>query len=326
MGQESEVRSRFRGVLVGTAYGEALASGQRFSLVGPIARWSLATADGLIRSVLWEQPGRKNHVPIYVWDGYLRWLGQLRPSSANAIACESERLGWLGALPAEWPPTAPWLATMDDDADVASRLSEPLNDLVEALCVARFAPAAVFVQNPFPLGAHLAMLTHGSELACTTTSVFCSIVQRLVAGAGLRTAIWDTIDEAVAVLAPEGHLSAVHEVVREDWSGELLGPAKVGSCDKLLAHSIANVMAREDVLDVSTARIFPPEIRGEMGSVSGCLLGALAGREAFAHDGVLSESGLNLMEDVADDLFDVVFPGAENDPLRLADLRRRYPM
>ncbi|MEU6564134.1 ADP-ribosylglycohydrolase family protein [Nocardia nova] len=356
MQDHTTIFDRYRGVLLGGAVGDALGwpieflkleqIRDRFGADGltdfaPAAsdsapehitddtQMTLFTAEGLLRCVPGADP-----VPV-LRRAYLRWLRTQREPEPDPRPD-----GWLAGLPYLYAVRAPGNACMGGlNRQKAQYIPPhpfgtpgPVNpDSKGCGTVMRSAPfglAALGPESAFELAARCAQLTHGHPTGYAAAGAFAALIDRVVAGAALRTAVHDTIVQVANCPGGAETAAALNRAVAAADAGPATseGVETVGEgwvAEECLAIAVYCALAAERSGDLRGALLLSVNHSGDSdstGAVAGNLLGACHGLTALPLDWCGAVEGRDDLARVADDLV-ANFVYGDRDPLG-----DRYPL
>jgi ADP-ribosyl-[dinitrogen reductase] hydrolase len=334
-------RSRFRGCLLGGAVGDALgapveflstaeiktrfgepgivAFSEAYGLVGAITddtQMTLFTAEGLIRAKqLAHQRGVWDPVKL-VWRAYLRWLvTQVGDASPVPWDSESEQQadGWLignNFLFADRDPGPTSMSTLASGQ--RGTPLEPVNQGGTCGAVMRAAPVGLVAEDPFTLGAEIGAITHGHPSAFLAAGALAFMIRQIVSGASIEAAVSVTIDRLKR--EPDGQelLSGLELAVslsRANVPGaETIARLGAGwMASEALAIGTYAALATADFQSGIVLAVNHDGDSDSTGSICGNLLGAAFGLSAIPEHYLTQLEGRDVVQRVADDLFESYF-------------------
>ncbi|WP_459546194.1 ADP-ribosylglycohydrolase family protein [Nocardia sp. X0981] len=272
---------------------------------------TLFTAEGLLRC-----PPDADPVPA-VQRAYLRWLAtQREPHPAPAPD------GWLAGLPFLYAVRAPGNACMSglQQQERAYLVPRPVGEpgpvnprskgCGAVMRSAPFGMAGLGPEPAFTLAARCGQLTHGHPTGYLAAGAFAMLVDRLVAGVDLRTALAEAMERLDAIPgASEAH-GALRRAIGLAGAGpatpegvEEVGQGWVG--EECLAVAVYCALSAERTGDIRGALLLSVNHSGDSdstGAVTGNLLGARHGLSALPMDWVGAVEGRDVLVQVADDL------------------------
>ncbi|MEV0293049.1 ADP-ribosylglycohydrolase family protein [Nocardia sp. NPDC050710] len=353
MREYGEIVDRVRGALLGGAIGDALGWPIEFLSSAQIraghgdagvtdflpeygapqqvtddTQMTLFTAEGLLRC-----PPGADPVPA-LRRSYLRWLHTQHESGPGTTPD-----GWLLDQRFLYAVRAPGNACMSGlqqqkrgyIAPVPLGKAGPVNSGSKGCgTVMRSAPfglAGLGPERAFHAAARCAQLTHGHPTGYLAAGAFAALIDRIVSGADLRTALRETIiqltavpDSAETVVALERASAladtapATPEVVEQVGAG--------WTAEECLAIAV-HCALRAESGDVRAALLLSVNHSGDSdstGAVTGNLLGAIHGLSALPRPWAAAVEGRDVLIQIADDL---IVNFVLHDHTRIAD---RYPL
>lgn len=350
------IYDRFRGVLLGGAVGDALgwpiefltleqildrygAAGLTTYAPGPDdsvhrhitddTQMTLFTAEGLLRTTPGSDP-----VPV-LRQSYLRWLRTQQEPEPEPIPD-----GWLAGLPYLHAVRAPGNACMGGLIRQAKQylppsplgVAGPVNpDSKGCGTVMRSAPfglAALGPERAFDTAARGAQLTHGHPTGYLSAGAFAALIDRVVGGMDLRTAVRDTIAQVESCPAGAETGAALRKAVAAADAGAATaaGVESVGAgwvaeeCLAIAVYCALDALRSDDVRGALLLSVNHSGDSDSTGATTGNLLGACYGLQALPLDWCALVEGRDDLARVADDLVAALVYG---DRVPLAD---RYPL
>lgn len=290
---------------------------------------TLFTAEGLLRCVPGADPAPA------LRGAYLRWLRTQREHAPDARPD-----GWLASLPYLYAVRAPGNACMGGLNRQARSYREPhpfgvpgpVNENSKGCgTVMRSAPfglAALGPEAAFQASARCAQLTHGHPTGYLAAGAFAALIDRLVNGADLRTAVQDTTIQVEAIAGGAETAAALRKAVATADAGAATseGVEQVGAgwvAEECLAIGVYCALDAERTGDLRRAFLLSVNHSGDSdstGSVAGNILGARHGLDALPLDWCGAVEGRDDLARVADDL---VAAFVYRDRTPLGD---RYPL
>ncbi|WP_227979868.1 ADP-ribosylglycohydrolase family protein [Nocardia spumae] len=332
------VYDRYRGVLLGGAVGDALGWPIEFLKLAQIrdrfgadgltdfapsagdpapkqitddTQMTLFTAEGLLRCAPGADPA-----PV-LRRAYLRWLRTQREHLP-----EPTPDGWLAGLPYLYAVRAPGNACMGGLNRQAGQFIPPhpfgtpgpVNpDSKGCGTVMRSAPFGLAALGPevaFEWAARCAQLTHGHPTGYLAAGAFAAVIDRVVNGADVRTAVHETVIQAEAVPGGGETAAALRKAVSAADAGpgtsegvEVVGEGWVA--EECLAVAVYCALDAARTGDLRRALLLSVNHSGDSdstGAVTGNLLGACYGLTALPLDWCAAVEGRDDLARVADDL------------------------
>ncbi|GEO82573.1 ADP-ribosylglycohydrolase family protein [Pararhodospirillum oryzae] len=322
---------RFRGCLLACAIGDALGAPIEFLSLPHIrdrfgargvrdfvtsadglgsftddTQMTLFTADGLIRAAA---PPAHDPLP-FLHRAYVRWLATQREAGAPDIAPDLP--GWLGlhpALQARRAPGATCLGALH--AHRPGSTEAPLNNSKGCGGVMRVAPIGLACTDPsraFGLGCAAAALTHGHPSGYLTAGVLAALISVLTQGESLDQAL----EHARALLRPhagaEETLAALEAAQTLAQAGppspealETLGEGWVA--EEALGIAVYAVLATTTLEEALVLAVNHGGDSDSTGAIAGALVGTRDGTAAMPIRWVSRLEAQDLIEQVADDLY-----------------------
>jgi ADP-ribosylglycohydrolase len=328
-----DLRSVFRGCLLGGAVGDAIGAGIEFlslaaiqdrfgpggvtgyvtayGRVGAITddtQMTLFTAEGLIRARL---AGTDEAVVTgVIWQAYQRWLST--QYDAGPPDCPD---GWLvgqGFLHHSRSPGVTCTSALQGARPGSPQ--QPVNASKGCGGVMRVAPAGLVAADPFAVGCAAAALTHGHPSGYLAAGAFALIVSEVAGGQELARAVASAMRRLDSVAGGEPVRAALAEAVRR-------AAARPGHRETLIALGqgwVADEALAMAVYCALPAAAFRPAIllaanhggdSDSTAAICGNLLGAALGPSAIDADLLDDLEGRDAIERVADDLYDLFVTG-----------------
>ena len=352
-----EMIDRFRGCLVGGAFGDALGGPVEFDSLRTIrqrhpagvrlttfgagtftddTQMTLFTAEGLIRAGVRKRQDGDTNVVETVHRAYLRWLhtqGTPWTSVASGLPGQPEQPdGWLieqRLLHRQEAPGNTCLSALRS-GDVGTR-THALNNSKGCGGVMRAAPAGLLAADAaaaFRLGCDVAAITHSHPSGYLSAGALAAMVSRLVAGDGMAEAV--AAGRALLDGEPDGKETAAARDAAIALGGrglpepeqlEALGGGWVG--EEALAIAVACALGDTDVATALSASVLHSGDSDSTGAICGNLLGAQLGIDALPADELALLQGYDIVDAVARDLARERFdPPTGDEAVRW---RERYP-
>ncbi|MFR9752514.1 ADP-ribosylglycohydrolase family protein [Nocardia sp. 004] len=274
---------------------------------------TLFTAEGLLRSTPGTDP-----VPT-LRRAYLRWL-QTQTQEGPAAASD----GWLASLPFLYAVRAPGNACMSGLQQQArgylapSALGEPgpVNpDSKGCGTVIRSAPfglAGVGPEQAFIIAARAAQLTHGHPTGYLAAGAFAALVDRVVSGIELLSAVHQTITQLLSAPAGAETAAALTRAVELFEASEQGATAEqveqVGEgwiAEECLAIAVYCALHAGRTGDIRSALLLSVNHSGDSdstGAVTGNLIGAVHGVSGLPMEWAGAVEGRDVLIRIADDL------------------------
>jgi len=330
-----DLRSVFRGCLLGGAVGDAIGSGIEFlslaaiqdrfgpdaavggdvayGRVGAITddtQMTLFTAEGLIRARL-SGAGEAGVVDA-IWQAYQRWL-----STQYDAGLPDRPDGWLVGQRFLHHTRSPGVTcTSALQGARPGSAGQPVNASKGCGGVMRVAPAGLVAEDPFEVGCAAAALTHGHPSGYLAAGALALIVSEVVRGRsrGLAEGVASAIDRLDSVPGGEPVRAALAEAVRQAAArpghrGTLTGLGQGWVADEALAMAVYCALP---ATSFRPAILLAANHGGDSDStaaICGNLLGAALGAGAIDADLLDELEGREVIEQVADDLYDVFAGG-----------------
>jgi len=344
-GFEVDAQQRFHGCLLGGAVGDALGAPVEFmsraatlqsfgpegltqyapayGRIGAITddtQMTLFTAEGLLRAWVRRQVrGIVSCVDVTA-SAYIRWLQTQDEPVPDSLASRGESEGWLLKQSALHDRRAPGMTCLSALKDMKSLGMPAVNDSKGCGGVMRVAPAGLFnwrryqgasVQETFRLASELAALTHGHPTGVLTAGVFAVLVQLLVDGETLQSALHQAKDCLRRAAGHNETLAAIEqaEALAVSDMGHQNAIAELGQgwvAEEALAISIYCALVAKDFSSGVILAVNHDGDSDSTGSITGNLLGAMLGESAIPRDWLAGLECRELIQEVADDLF--MFP------------------
>jgi len=326
------LRSRFRGCLLGGAVGDALGGGIEFSSLAEIrerfgpagvtgyvpayarrgaitddTQMTLFTADGLIRAQQRVLAGGIPDLGAELWRAYQRWLS----TQEAGVTVPADETGWLlgqAFLHASRAPGSTCLQALWD-GHPGSELA-PVNGSKGCGGVMRVAPAGLAAADPFTVGCLAAALTHGHPSGYLAAGALALMISQIIAGNDLPAAtgaaiarlgdhaeggeVTRALRAAVAAAGARAPLPATVAELGQGWvAEEALGIATYCALAAGEFRSAVLLAVNHDGDSDST------------GAICGNLVGAALGAECIDPVFLGDLEGRDVIERVADDLYEV---------------------
>lgn len=339
-----DLRSRYRGCLLGGALGDALGApiefrthaeitrqygpdgpdtlGQAYGVDGAITddtQMTLWTADGCLRGYIRGASKGVASVPAVVLRAYLKWLKT--QAETPPTPDDVRREGWLYGHPALHARRAPGMTCIRALEGWRRSNTKPSNRSKGCGGVMRMAPVGLLSDTPemaYRFGCDLAELTHAHWTGFVAAGAFAVAIWHLCDGAPLA----DALDRAREAAAADGEKGR-ETVAALDRAYEL-APSSRSDVDAI--HALGTVTpdrgpgwVAEEALAVAAlcARRYPDDARRALrasvthtgdsdstGSICGNLVGASLGSAALPADWVEAVELHDVIVQVADDLHD----------------------
>lgn len=341
--------SRRRGCLLGGAIGDALGAPVEFLSLDEIrgqlgadgvhdflpaygrsgaitddTQMTMFTAEGLIRAhVRWLGTGICN-VPMVVWRAYQRWLvTQGEQPEEPDFTLE----GWLigqKSLHARRAPGNTCLSALR--AGLPGEPTRRINDSKGCGGVMRVAPVGLMPTDAFRLGCELAALTHGHPTGFLSAGALAMVISALYQGSTLPRAVQETMERLEREADYEETLSALEHAVRaakelpaRPESVETLGAGWVA--EEALAISVFCALKADDFASGVLLAVNHSGDSDSTGSITGNLLGTMAGEEALPSKWVEGVEVADVLRELADDMGRVLEFSSEASE----EFWRKYP-
>lgn len=337
-----DLRSVFRGCLLGGAVGDAIGSGIEFlslaaiqdrfgpggvtgyvtayGRVGAITddtQMTLFTAEGLIRARL--AGTAEDGLPDAIWQAYQRWLST--QSDGGPLTHPD---GWLVGQAFLHHTRSPGVTcTSALQGGRPGSAGQPVNASKGCGGVMRVAPAGLVAADPFATGCAAAALTHGHPSGYLAAGAFALIVSEVAQGQELAPAVAAAMRRLDSVAGGEPVRAALAEAVRRAAArpGHLKTLTELGQgwvADEALAMAVYCALP---ATGFRPAILLAANHGGDSDStaaICGNLLGAVLGADAIDADLLDDLEGRDVIERVADDLYGLFVTGQ-------APAEERYP-
>lgn len=259
----------------------------RLGAITDDTQMTLFTAEGLIRADNRYREKGICHSPTVVYHAYLRWLetqGIHPPYPFPEI-----RSGWLLDLPDLWQRRAPGTTCLTAlQSGVMGTVDRPLNDRKGCGGVMRVAPVGLIGPgDPFQLGCELAAITHGHPSGYLAAGFLALVIDAIVAGHDLETAIALARDELRRWPDHEECLAAVESALRLADEGPPTPErvARLGEgwvAEEALAIALYCALTAGDSFERGVlAAVNHSGDSDSTGAITGNILGALLGPQAI---------------------------------------------
>ncbi|MGK8523682.1 ADP-ribosylglycohydrolase family protein [Nocardia asteroides] len=271
---------------------------------------TLFTAEGLLRSAPGADP-----VPA-LRRAYLRWWLTQRQEEPTPGGD-----GWLASLPFLYAVRAPGNACMSGLGQQSREFlapnpfgeNGPVNPHSKGCgTVMRSAPfglAGMGADGAFATAARAAQLTHGHPTGYLAAGAFAALIDRVVSGVELPTAVTETIAQLTAFPASEETVAALTravELAELPVSAEQV--ERVGEgwvAEECLAVAVYCALHAARTGDVRAALLLSVNHSGDSdstGAVAGNLIGAVHGVSGLPMEWASAVEGRDVLVQVADDL------------------------
>lgn len=340
------LRSRFRGCLLGGAVGDALGAPIEFESLERIrarhgphgltdlvpaygrlgaitddTQMTLFTAEGVIRAVIGEEED-----PVApIWESYQRWMHtQDEPVQEPAVLGRESR-GWLieaRELHARRAPGLTCLSGLKHPTPLRLGRDAPINDSKGCGGVMRAAPCGmVGGYDSFELGCQSAYLSHNHALGYQTAGVLAVIIGSILGGTTLPESVREGVAKSSGPLRKilEHSVALAKEGAPEPQKVASLGQGWVA--EQALAIAVYCALAARDFDEGVLLAVNHSGDSDSTGSIAGNILGAAHGVDSIPRDWTERLELREVIETVADDLLLAATPGAPGRE-RLAE---RYP-
>ncbi|MFJ3831319.1 ADP-ribosylglycohydrolase family protein [Streptomyces sp. NPDC090046] len=333
--EQQDFRSRVRGVLLGSALGDALgaplaglsldavraahgpdglsgpapAHGRR-GRVTAATQLTLFTVDGLIRAHVRRDTGAW-HPPTDLHRAYRRWAATQHDWGPDERRKDN---GWLAQEEWLYARRGPERACLTGFADeVLGTLDEPKNPTArDAAAASRSAPFGLLVgwepSLVLQLSVECAAQSHGHPSASLSAGAVAVIIHGLIRGDSLDAAV----QRALGLLgARPGHqpvtdalqraLAAVTQGQPGAEAVEALAPGEEGDAEHALAVAVYCALVAEDVSHGLRLAVNHSGDSVAAGAVCGALLGALHGETALPAAWIAELEGRATLLEISDD-------------------------
>jgi ADP-ribosyl-[dinitrogen reductase] hydrolase len=333
----------FRACLLGGAVGDALGAGIEFMSLAAIRRefgpagitgyvsaygrtgaitddtqMTLFTVDGLIRI----PNGPENEIVASIWRAYQRWLttqsGQFKPDGQST----GGQGGWLLSQPFLHHSRSPGMTAMSAlQGGRPGSVGDPVNKSKGCAGVMRVAPIGLVSADPFGLSCEVAALTHGGPSSYLAAGAFALMLSELARGRDLA----DAAAAAVGRLDGRDEGQQVSQALTRALRAAAERPGDLQALTALGEGWVADealAMALYCALSAGSFRsgvLLAANHGGDSDStaaICGNLLGAGLGLAAI-DVGLLDDlEGRAVIEELADDLYDVFVAGHQPDRVK----------
>lgn len=338
-GAAPDLRSRFRGCLLGGAAGDALGSAiefhsrteivKRFGAGGirnyvpayglPCAitddtQMTLFTAEGLIRGLMrYRDSGLIEYPSVTAW-AYQRWLLTQGVHNHFDLDPLHPDAGWLYGVDALHSPRGPGKTCLSALRNTRLPGEPAMNDSKGCGGVMRVAPAGLFADSPqeaFDLGCELSALTHGHPTGWLAGGAMAAMVTVLRDGGDISDALDVALDclsermdadETVNALDQAADLAATDTPY--DEAIDRLGGGWIA--EEALAISVYCALVATDFHEALVIAVNHDGDSDSTGAITGNLLGAQWGVEAIPAALLQPLELRDVITQVADDLLDCV--------------------
>lgn len=329
------LRERFRGCLLGGAVGDALGAGVEFSSLSKIrerlgptgvigyvqaygctgaitddTQMTLFTAEGLLDAEDDASSGEGGQVAA-IWQAYQRWLFTQNGSQRAAREHRAAAGGSLLAQEFLWERRAPGTTCLRAlTLGRPGSPERPVNDSKGCGGVMRVAPVGLIAEDPFTLGCQAAALTHGHAAGYRAAGALALMVAEIIKGTQLREAAI----AAITRVRLAGDSYEVARALQAAVSAADLGPAGPEAVEQLgegwvaeeaLAIAVYCALATTGFRSGVLLAVNHSGDSDSTGAICGNLLGAALGAGAIDPDLLTGLEGREVIEEVADRLFDL---------------------
>lgn len=333
----AEFRDKVRGSLIAGAAGDALGYAVEFTsldeiraqygqggireyeldrasgtaLISDDTQMTLFTANGLL---LQEGHPGKRTPECWIYAGYTDWLDTQSKTKLAQKVC------WLKEIPElnEW--RAPGNTCLSElRSGKMGSVDEPNNKSKGCGGIMRVAPVAAYghmkgwdFEKTDRLGAEAAAITHGHTLGWMCAAAAVDIMYRIMGGAGVREAVYQSIDAMQQIYADNVWMPGMVDWMRraveltenakDDTENiEALGEGWVG--DEALYIAIYCAVKYENDLDAALiAAVNHSGDSDSTGAIAGNILGAHLGYEAISEKWKKNLELHDVILEIADDL------------------------
>jgi ADP-ribosyl-[dinitrogen reductase] hydrolase len=352
-GRPHRTLQRFAGCLLGGAVGDALGAPVEFMSLAQIrerfgpagirgyspaygrlgaitddTQMTLFTAEGLIRGhnrVM--EKGIGGGTVTCVYHAYLRWLET--QGEQPAYPFPTVRESWLLTFPRLWASRAPGntcLAALR--SGMMGTMAEPINRSKGCGTVMRVAPVGLAGGESFRLGCETAAITHGHPTGYLAAGFLAALIDGLIAGSDLRTAIRTARDilgtypeHGECLAAVDAAIGLAEHAPPIPESLERLGGGWVA--EEALAIALFCALTVDDFESAVALAVNHSGDSDSTGALTGNILGALLGKEAIPSSWLGPLELRDEIEQVAADLYRH-FGNPEHPPAPDEDWQR-YP-
>lgn len=300
----------FRGCLVGGAVGDALGAAVEFMSLGEIRRrfghdgirdfaeaygrlgaitddtqMTAYTAHGLINAARHGQATGEWAPVESVHREYLAWLRGQGLSSRHPSFDEATSV--LQDVPAFSRRRAPGHTCLSAlECDRMGTIERPLNDSKGCGGVMRIAPVGLLGREPFTLGCEVAAITHGHPSGYLAAGFLAHMIDRIIGGADLPTALAFALNllhrcpgHEECLDALRGALDAADGAPPTPETVETLGEGWVA--EEALAIAVFCCLATDDFEQAVVHAVNHSGDSDSTGAIAGNIMGALLGEEAI---------------------------------------------
>jgi len=271
---------------------------------------TLFTAEGLLDAARSPVGGDGGQVPA-IWQSYQRWLLTQNGSPRAARKHRGRAGGGLLAQDFLWSRRAPGTTCLR--ALTLGRPGSPeqvVNNSKGCGGVMRVAPAGLAAGDPFTLGCQAAALTHGHPAGYRAAGAFALMIGEIIGGTGVREAAAAAISRVrlaggsyEVARALQAALTAADSQPATPATVERLGEGWVA--EEALAIAVYCALAATGFRSGVLLAVNHGGDSDSTGAICGNLLGAALGAGAIDPDLLAGLEGREVIEQVADSLFEV---------------------
>lgn len=357
--QQTDLRSRIRGCLLGGAIGDALGApvefmtlteiklrfghegikefAQAYGRVGAITddtQMTLFTADGMLRAYVRQSLKGICSIPSVICHAYLRWL-LTQGITPSAKTLNIGKDGWLwnqGMLHSRRAPGNTCIGSLEEMTYFT--VDRAKNNSKGAGAIMRVAPVACALtdqatEEVFRLSKEVSWLTHGHPSGFLSAAAFAVILHTLLVGKplqkGIKRATTYLLSEEgneETLVAMEMALDCVDKRIVPESAIPTIGNGWVG--EEALGIALYCVLMAKDFASGVRMAVNHDGDSDTTGSLVGQLLGAIYGEASIPVHWLHDLEAREVIAQVADDLYDFRDWDME-DEVEADRIWQRYP-